>query len=199
MSEIVGVLGALFCLCCFFGLMFSISFVCTWKQRRWRKSLGWERVFALTGKYVTGLPEAHPPQKNIHCFVTADEFVFAATLNGPEIARIPCRNVNSVSLDDQTSIQSRITVPRILALGLFALAAPANVRSGDLILLIDWTDERGERENLIFEYSGGESSRDRAYHAWNEFDTKIKQLQRETVEAISPESVDSAARSMSVN
>ena len=199
MSEIVDVLGAIFCMCCFFGLPLSIWFVCTRKQRRWRKSLGWKRVFALTGKYVTGFPEAHPPQKNIHCFVTADEFVFAATLYGPEIARIPCRNVNSVSLDDQTSIQSRITVPRILALGLFALAAPANVRSGDLILLIDWTDERGERENLIFEYSGGEASRNRAYHAWNEFDAKIKQLQRETVEAISPESVDSAARSMSVN
>jgi hypothetical protein len=143
------------------------------KASRWRKSLNYETVFCIRGKYVTGLPNLHTPLKNLHCFVTQSDFIFAPSRDGPELARIPCSSVKSASLDDHTSIKSKVTVPRILTLGLLALAAPANVRSGDLVLLIDWTNEAGDRQNAVFEFTGGDSVRDAAYLAWNSINARI--------------------------
>lgn len=114
-------------LCLRTAVLAGHSFYIWCKQSQWRKFLGFESFFVKAGKYITGLPGWNLPTKRIFCFVAADSFVFARTYNGPETASFRRPSVNSASLDDRTTIKSKITVPRVLTLGLFALAAPANV------------------------------------------------------------------------
>jgi hypothetical protein len=37
---------------------------------------------------------------------------------------------------------------------------PASMRTGELLLLIDWVDASGERQNTLLKFTGGDAIRD---------------------------------------
>lgn len=112
------------------------------------------------GDYLFGLPNANSLTKNVDCYITDSALVFMSGTNF-ELGRIPRDSINQVFVDDKSQISQRITVTRILTLGIFSLAAPKKKKYKEYCLVIDWDDENKIRHNSIFEFSGNDAG-DRA-------------------------------------
>lgn len=107
------------------------------------------------GRYLGGLAGlAAPTDENvtIKCAVTDSEFIFVVF--GSEFGRIPRDSIDSIHIDDRSSVSSRLTATRIATLGVFSLAAPKNKREDRLFLTLDWQDEQAAQQQTIFEFSG---------------------------------------------
>lgn len=109
------------------------------------------------GKHLTGLKNAVATDLVITCAVLDDDFVFLRP-NGDEIDRIKRNSINQIVIDDKSQITQRITVGRLLTLGIFSLAAPKTEKQLSFCLLIDWDDENGTQDNAVFEFAGTDSN-----------------------------------------
>jgi len=109
------------------------------------------------GKYIAGLPTANTPTDVVECAITNESFIFLAGF-GDELGRIPRDMINQIIVDDKSQISQRLTVTRMLTLGIFSLAAPKKKKDIEFCLVIDWNDERGIRNNTIFEFTGSTSN-----------------------------------------
>lgn len=105
------------------------------------------------GSYVTGLPTADDPIGPVDCAITEDNFVFLGGF-GKELGRIPRDKINQIFVDDKSTITQRLTVTRMLTLGIFSLAAPKRMKHPEYCLLVDWDDGNGLRHNTIFDFTG---------------------------------------------
>lgn len=127
------------------------------KYDREEKRKNFEKLKPLhtfpVGKYVAGLPKSDAGGRDVFCAVTENDFIFTNTA-GYEIDRIPRDAINQIIVEDKSQISQRLTVTRIAALGVFALAAPKKEKTREFCLLIDWNGSKGMRENTIFEFSG---------------------------------------------
>ena len=103
------------------------------------------------GKHITGLNNVGQYDDPITCAVLENNFLFISS-GGKELGRIPRNSINQIVVDDRSKITQSVTVGRVLALGIFALAVPATKKLSDYYLLIDWNNESGEKENTIFEF-----------------------------------------------
>lgn len=108
---------------------------------------------ASVGKYLAGLPNVSASHTEIDCAVLENDFVFLNAY-GAEIDKIPRDSINQIIVDDKSKITQRLTVPRIMALGVFALAAPKAEKHQTFCLVIDWDDNKGVRQNTVFEFEG---------------------------------------------
>jgi len=107
----------------------------------------------INGKYLVGL-ELATTSHTLGVFVTEEHFIFIDLENLKEVGRIPRDSINDIVLSDRSQLTQRITVTRILALGIFSLAVPKKQEAKKYYVIIDWDDENGERQNTIFEFSG---------------------------------------------
>jgi hypothetical protein len=106
--------------------------------------------FFLAGRYVTGLPFLNiPTDAVIECAVTDRDFVFLGSHHGVEVGRINRISVHSVVVEDKSQFSKRITVTRILALGLFALAVPKKTTNESWYVVMNWTDERTAQQTIF--------------------------------------------------
>ena len=103
------------------------------------------------GKHITGLSNVGQYDDPITCAILENNFLFISS-GGKELGRIPRNSINQIVVDDRSKITQSVTVGRVLALGIFALAVPATKKLSDYYLLIDWNNENGEKENTIFEF-----------------------------------------------
>ena len=128
------------------------------KQRR-NKKLEELKPAARTsvGKYLAGLPNVGQSAFEIDCVVVGDQFLFLDGI-GRELDKIPRDSINQIIVDDKSQITQRLTVPRLLALGVFAFAAPLAQKHKTFCLVIDWDDEKGVRQNTLFEFEGESSA-----------------------------------------
>lgn len=101
------------------------------------------------GEYVAGFehPTAAPFTK---CAVTDESFIFV--FGKHEIGRIRRDSVAALHVEDETTIEKRITATRILALGLFSLAFRKKKKEKSFALLIDYTD--GIAGQVLFKFDG---------------------------------------------
>ena len=109
------------------------------------------------GKYLAGLPNVSASYTEIDCAVLENDFVFINAY-GAELDKIPRDSINQIIVDDKSKITQRLTVTRIVALGVFALAAPKAEKHQTFCLVIDWDDDKGVRQNTVFEFTGETSS-----------------------------------------
>jgi len=124
------------------------------------------------GKYIAGIPTANTPVDAL-CTITNENdivksfmqmFLIVFLVNfglgnvGSELGRIPRDRINQIIIDDKTQISQRLTVTRMLTLGIFSLAAPKKKKHVEFCLVIDWNDEKGIRNNTIFEFTGSLSN-----------------------------------------
>lgn len=109
------------------------------------------------GKNITGLENVSANDLAITCVISEDSFVFLRR-NGEELGRIPRNSINKIVVDDRSKITQHVTVGRVLALGIFALAVPKTGKALSFYLLIDWNNEEGVVENTVFEFSGANSN-----------------------------------------
>jgi len=131
-----------------------LVFVDDAKQAAFKKAGATEQV--EIGRYLGGLPDDGAPTTDIEgviCGVTENEFVFVVGL-GDQIGRIPRDGINEIFIDDRSQIAQRLTVTRMVTLGIFSLAVPKKKKHKELCLVIDWDDGRGVRQNTVFEFTG---------------------------------------------
>lgn len=108
------------------------------------------------GKPITGFENISASDFSMTCTISEDSFIFLRP-NGEERGRIPRNSINKIVVDDRSQITQHVTVGRVLALGIFALAVPKTSKQLSFYLLIDWTNEEGIVENAVFEFSGANS------------------------------------------
>lgn len=129
------------------------------------------------GKYLAGLPGVSESAYEICCAVLGNDFVFLehtpvsasvlglpsqATLGNAKspsiLGTIPRDSINEIIVDDKSQVLQRLTVTRMLAFGVFSLAAPKARKHDTFCLVIDWDDDKGIRQNTIFEFTGKASN-----------------------------------------
>lgn len=158
------------------------------------KNIGAINDFSV-GKYIGGLPDSDDPVTDVECVITETNFVFFSHIS-KELGKIPRNNINQIILDDKTKIAQRLTVTRMLTLGIFSLAAPKKKSYIEFCILIDWTDNRGVRYNTIFEFTGDDANKN-ASKAANQLNKYIQVSQSCDDEKICPycaETIKKAAK-----
>lgn len=149
------------------GLTVSILIVGVligWVWIWWKRSeallrkFGGQRHFKI-GKYLVGLDTCNYVTDNVECVVTPKEFVIAK-FNGQELGRIPRDSIEEVAFDDKSQITQRLTATRMIALGVFALAAPKARKIKEWCVAIRWVDGKGLKRSTVFEYSGTKPEED---------------------------------------
>jgi hypothetical protein len=118
-----------------------------------RVGLAGESFPVPVGSYLTGLPDTSDPTSDVQCNVDDSDFIFT-TRRGKAIGRIPRDSVNQIIADDKSRIEGRITVPRVLALGILSLGVKKQRKVQTWCMVIDWDDANGIRQNTVFEFSG---------------------------------------------
>lgn len=108
------------------------------------------------GKYLAGLPNVNQSEIEVECAVIENEFLLLGP-DGEVLDSIPRDAVNQIIVDDKSQITQRLTVTRIAAFGVLALAAPKTEKHKTFCVLIDWDDESGSKQNTVFEFSGEDS------------------------------------------
>lgn len=109
------------------------------------------------GEYITGLPDANVPRKEVECSVSGADFIFwcGRYKISDELGRIPRDAVLQITVDDKSVIQKRlVTVTRLALLGPFALAFPKRKKKEEFWVDIEWLDANLARRHAIFEFSG---------------------------------------------
>lgn len=117
---------------------------------------------------------------NVECVITPKEFVFAK-FSGQELGRIPRDSIEEVAFDDKSQITQRLTATRMIALGVFALAAPKARKIKEWCVAVRWVDGRGLKRSTVFEYSGTKPEED-ASKAANMLTQHILQRPQQTKE-----------------
>lgn len=133
------------------------------------------------GKYLTGLPDTNTPTDDVYCAIAENEFIFISQYS-KELGRIPRDSINQLFVEDKTQVTQRLTVTRMLTLGIFSLAAPKKSKKKEFCLVIDWDDRQGVRHNSVFEFSNEVSATTAATCANNALNTLQKHTnQKRTV------------------
>jgi hypothetical protein len=169
MVLFVGVLAAVACA--------AIFIVAAQRRNAKLQQVGAQSKFAI-GTYLAGLADRDGPLPEVLCAVTPTDLVFVGGF-GQELGRIARDSINNVILEDKSQITQRLTVTRMLVLGVFSLAAPKQEKQLDFCVMIDWDDEQGVRQNTVFEFAGvaSQASAHRAVNALrNAVKTKTQRL-----------------------
>lgn len=122
------------------------------RSERLLRKYGAKTHFAV-GKYVVGLEGRNYPTADVECVVTSNDLVFSE-MGGAELGRIPRNSVEEVVLDDKSRITQRLTATRMVALGVFALAAPKKEKTKEWCVGVRWVDGKGLKRATIFEFAG---------------------------------------------
>ena len=133
------------------------SIVITVKKKKVLKQLGFNPKDAIkTGKYTIGHPDLDKTEAITEVFIKDGLLnIFTTDKNGKTVlkANIPCSNIKNVIIEDASTMKHRVTVGRLLTIGVFAFAAKKNKKREMSYLIIEWSDGRFDHET-IFEFSG---------------------------------------------
>ena len=111
------------------------------------------RTHFSVGRYIVGLEDQNYVTDNVECVVGPDDFVFAK-MGGTALGKIPRDAVEEVAIDDKSQITQRLTVTRMVALGVFALAAPKKRKIKEWCVGVRWVDSKGLKRVTVFEFTG---------------------------------------------
>ena len=77
------------------------------------------------GQYIIGLPNVDLQYNEVTCGITDELLIFVSNL-GKTFGRIRLSAISDIYIDRKTNISQRLTATRILAMGIFSLAASKN-------------------------------------------------------------------------
>lgn len=118
----------------------------------WLKQLGGSQYFPV-GKYLVGLEGCDKPVEDVECVVGPTDLIFAK-FGGVAMGRIPRNEIVEVLMDDKSQLSQRLTATRMLALGVFALAAPKRKKLKEWCVAVNWKDAKGLPRATLFEFTG---------------------------------------------
>lgn len=108
------------------------------------------------GTYVGGHPDKNDNQNN--CYVIKENenasFYYRILSEAPKkLFSIKCDSIKSINVEDATSIEKRVTLGRVLLVGVFALAWRKKKKNELAFVVIDWNDERFDH-STTFSFEG---------------------------------------------
>jgi hypothetical protein len=126
------------------------------RRRDAQKKMGIdENLFIKAGRYTCGHPELDKPMENTE-LVPKDGYINIYASGADMVpsykANIPKEKIKNILIEDATTIQRRVTVTRMLAVGLFAFAWKKKKKEEMSYLIIEWNDGKYEHET-IFEFT----------------------------------------------
>jgi hypothetical protein len=116
------------------------------------------------GEYVTGLPHGTLPCA-VSCAVTDVALVFFDDMTGNRLGEIPRGTVTGIEVSDESHVDEhvqtlqRLTLTRMVTLGVFSLAAPkrktvtTTTGTQKYVLLLAWRTEGGMAEVARFKFA----------------------------------------------
>lgn len=114
----------------------------------------------FTAAYLGGHPDIDEAQPRVSVLVSGTDFEIwrlPAGFDGfhpQRIGAIPALRLINAAAEDRTTVERRVTVARMLAVGLFALAWRKRQKIESAYLTLEWSDGRFQHET-VFEFSGG--------------------------------------------
>lgn len=108
----------------------------------------------LTGKYVAGHPDLNDQIPVTIILPKGDKLIIMAEtpLEMPvKKAEIGIDSVKNILAEDQSTVEKRVTVGRLLTVGIFAFAWKKKKKNELAFLTIEWNDGRFDHET-IFQY-----------------------------------------------
>jgi len=134
-----------------------VGFIVLWGWFYWYRS---ERLLKKykaqthfsVGKYIVGLEDCNYVTDYVECVVNSQDLIFAK-MSGTELGRIPRDAVEEVAIDDKSQITQRLTITRMVALGVFSLAVPKRSKIKEWCVGIRWEDG-GLKRVTVFEFTG---------------------------------------------
>lgn len=112
-----------------------------------------------SGKYISGHPDIDDPITSSIIVPKSSSLVIIndiASHSSRVQAEIANNFIKNVLVEDQTTIERRVTVGRLLLTGLFAFALKKKKKNELAYLVIEWNDGKFEHET-IFEFEGKEA------------------------------------------
>lgn len=148
------------------GVVFVILIVIVGKNAQKQRSARSEHLKGLgfdpdaqigLGKYVHGHPELDKPCEGTIGFLQGGKLViFNQGTNElaipTKIAEIEMSKIKNVTIEDATTIEKRVTVGRLLTVGIFAFALKKTEKTELSYLVVSWNDGRFDHDT-IFEYA----------------------------------------------
>ncbi len=106
-----------------------------------------------SGKYLHGHPEIDSQISDTQIMASeTDVIIFAGRYlidKVVKVAEIPLTMIKNVSIEDATTFDKRVTLTRVAAIGVFALAAKKNIKNEISYLTIQWNDSRFDHETAF--------------------------------------------------
>jgi len=121
------------------------------KQRE--KELGIDYIYN-SGKYIAGHPSIDQAKENTAiCFNKTELLIVNDNVQLRIYGKIPLNSIKKIDVEDASTFKKRVTATRLIALGIFALAAKKKEVVIKYYLTINWNDGRFDNETM-FEFIG---------------------------------------------
>lgn len=105
------------------------------------------------GTYVGGHPNIDNNIEDALIYVSDESFKIAKKISGKRpiafYTPIPIASIKNISLEDSTTIDKKVTLGRVLLVGIFALAWKKNKKNEMAFVSIDWNDGRFDHSTLF--------------------------------------------------
>jgi hypothetical protein len=111
--------------------------------------------FEYFGTLTCGHPEIDKPIRSAVATKNKDLLIFENQDKPFEhfVAKIPFHSIKNIHIEDASTVQNRVTVGRLLTVGVFAFAWTKKDVKEMSYLVIEWNDGRFEHET-VFEFIG---------------------------------------------
>ena len=112
-----------------------------------------------TGKYIAGHPELDDSIENTIIFPKKDSLFImkkdkaSLLVEIKENAKITKESIKNILVEDQSTIEKRVTVGRLLLVGVFAFALKKKKKNETAFITIEWNDGKFDHET-IFQFEG---------------------------------------------
>lgn len=113
--------------------------------------------FMEAGKYLSGHVMIDQPKEMVYIYPDANSFkIFGynkGTAQKDYMAEIEISKIKDITFEDESSIQTRVGLKRMLAIGLFAFAVKKKEKMQVAYVVIEWTEAQFTHET-VFEFEG---------------------------------------------
>lgn len=114
--------------------------------------------YTPSGKYLAGHPDINEPiaKTDLYFRLASIDIFDSTTLTKRKVGSINKDCIKNVTIEDKTTIEKRVTVARLLLVGIFAFGWKKKKINELAYLVIEWNDSKFNHET-IFEFEGNDA------------------------------------------
>lgn len=115
--------------------------------------------YISAGDYLSGFSTCTAPCAPVYVGFSSSEAMCFKVIKSKaviEVGRMALASIKDVSLDDATTIENKVTLGRVLALGVFALAFKKKVKTEQYYVTVTYSGKQIDTQ-LVFQFDGNNS------------------------------------------